>query len=154
MRIHTDTLTVTDIYAAAARAGGGDYRTSPVLADVTEHGSRSRARAFNVTLSGTSGRRQNPGHGGGSRDLQAATWDEWGMFLAELFRRDPNAVVPKVYDGAEHFQNVTDQRFDTLTPENQHRDHKWEFGGSASYGARTAIIRTCAGCDAEWWQGA
>lgn len=154
MRIHTDTLTVTDIYAAAAHAGGGDYRTSPVYVDVMEHGSRKRARAFNVSLTGTSTRRPNSGNrGADGADVYAATWDEWGMFLAELFRRDPNATIPGVYESGEHFRWVTGGRFDTLTPADQHggAGHKW----SGHYPNVTGVyyVAECTGrkglhCDA------
>jgi len=143
MRIHTDILTVSDIYAAAAHAGGGDYRTSPVMVDVTEHGSRSRARAFNVKLTGTSTRRPNPGQGGHTGDTYAATWDEWGMFLAELFRRDGAATIPNVYPGMGDFEYQTNGRFNALTPENQHggSGHRWEFMG-------TPREQECATCGA------
>lgn len=125
MKIHTDSLTVIDLVDASNRAG------DRVVAEFTEHGSRKRARSFNVTLSGTSGRRQNPGHGGGSRENHAATWDEWGMFLAELFRRDPEATIPGVYDTSGDFDYKTACRFDTLTPAYQHggSGHRWEFVG-------------------------
>lgn len=122
MRIHTDILTTRDIELAAVRAG--DF----VRVTVTEHGSRKRARAFNVTLTGTSSRRPNNGTSGEyDPDAYAATWDEWGMFLGELFRRDPGAVVPNVYESGEHFRWVTGARFDTLTPDQQHgaAGHKW-----------------------------
>lgn len=142
MRIHTDSLTASDIYAAAAHAGGGDYRTSPVLVDVTEHGSRKRARAFNVSLTGTSSRRTNGGNRGAGDDY-AATWDEWGMFLAELFRRDPDATIPGAYDTSGDFDYKTGCRFDTLTPAEQHggSGHRWEFTG-------TPGARSCKTCDA------
>lgn len=131
MRIHSDILTISDVYQAATIAGGGDHRTSSVLVEVTQHGSRQRARAFNLSLTGTSSRRPNNAAGGryahGLGDAHAATWDEWGMFLAELFRRDPAAVVPKIYESGEHFRWVTGARFDTLTPADQHdgAGHKW-----------------------------
>lgn len=149
MRIHSDTLTITDIYQAAAIAGGGDYRTSPVLVEVTQHGSRKRARAFNVSLMGTSSRRPNNAAGGrfadGRGDAHAATWDEWGMFLAELFRRDPAAIVPNVYESGEHFRWVTGARFDTLTHDQQHgaTGHKW----SDSYPNITGVyyVAECTG---------
>lgn len=144
MRIHTDILTTADIRDAAERAG------SAVHADYTRHGSRSRAHAFHIKLTGTSSRRPNNGTGGrfrdgvaDSNDEHAATWDEWGMFLAELFRRDPNATIPNVYATSADFDYATDGRFDGLTPELQHgaAGHRWQFSG---------IPREfeCATCDA------
>lgn len=126
MRIHTDRLTHQDVIEAARRAG-----RYTVNVRFTEHGSQRRDHAFNVSLTGTSSRRPNNAAGGrfanGLSDAHAATWDEWGMFLAELFRRDPAAVVPKIYESGEHFRWTTGARFDTLTPAEQHgaAGHKW-----------------------------
>lgn len=137
MRIHSDVFVIDDIHAAAERAGAG------VRVKFTVHGSRSRARAFNVTLTGTSSR--VPGWGKGEPGEHAATWDEWGMFLAELFRRDPDAVAPSAYESAEHFRWVTGARFDTLTPADQHdgAGHKW----SGSYPNLTGVyyVAECIG---------
>lgn len=141
MRIHSDILTGQDIHYAMRRAGHA------VQAAYTEHGSRRRDHAFNVTLTGTSSRRPNSGNrGAGSYGGDyAATWDEWGMFLAELFRRDPAAVVPDIYESGEHFRWVTGARFDTLTPEQQHgaAGHKW----SGSYPNITGVyyVAECLG---------
>lgn len=122
MRIHTDTLTPADLAAAVKRAG-----LKPSNLAFTEHGSRKRARAFNVTLTGTSSRRSNPGASGASFRPRAATWDEWGMFLAHLFAIDPDAHVPGIYESGDHFRWVTGARFDTLTPADQHgrTGHRW-----------------------------
>lgn len=96
MRIHTDTLTSTDLYSAAMIAR--------VDLDLTINGSRSRERAFNVTLTGESKRRPNSGQRGAGDDY-AATWDQWGIFLAVLFYVDPSMVTPYYADA-----NVFDQR--------------------------------------------
>jgi hypothetical protein len=75
------------------------------------HGSRSRDHAFDVKLEGESRRRPN----GGSSGVEygsgyAATWDQWGVFLAVLFDLDPNALTP--YDsGREAFTARTHERF-------------------------------------------
>lgn len=132
MRIHTDKLTEKDLYDAATRAGSG------VRVEMTVHGSRKRARAFAFQLSGTSTRKRNTGNYGAAGEdaywgpdrSHAATWDEWGMFLGELFRIDPDATVPKVYENGEHFRWVTCARFDTLTPAEQcsRSGHKWSNG--------------------------
>lgn len=119
MRIHSDILTEADIYAAAKAAGDA------VHVKMTERGSRKRARAFNVDLTGTSSRA--PGHGRGEPGDKAATWDEWGIFLATLFNRDGAATVPGVYESGEHFHWATGNRFLTLRPSEQHdgAGHKW-----------------------------
>lgn len=148
MRIHTDTLTARDIYDAADRAGDA------VSVTFTQHGSRSRARAFNVTLTGSSSRRPNSGGygAGGYGDTYAATWDEWGMFLAELFRRDPAMIAGSpgrpVYADAEHFHWTTGGRFHALTPAYQHgkAGHRWEYQGPSASGNYS--ISACTSCTA------
>lgn len=142
MRIHSDTLTPADVYAAARAAGPG------VGVTVTRHGSRSRSHALDVKLTGTSSRRPNSGNGGRFRDddpgapyAHAATWDEWGMFLARLFDVDPAARCWAYPGGRVDFDAVTRGRFDTLTPDEQHRLHRWDFD-------RGARVLTCA-CGAE-----
>lgn len=135
MRIHSDTLTPADVYAAADAAGPGVHVT------LTRHGSRSRSHALEVKLTGTSSRRPNGGNRGADSDAYAATWDEWGMFLARLFDVDPDATCWAYPNGGTDFDIVTRGRFDTLTPDEQHRLHRWNF----DYGAG---LLTCA-CGAE-----
>lgn len=123
MRLHTDTLTRADLHAAIARAGLEVHNLT-----ATEHGSRSHTRAWNVHLTGTSSRRPN----NGNTDAYAATWDEWGMFFAELYRRDPQMLAgtagAPIYRDAPDFHAVTGDRFHALTPDEQHggAGHKWE----------------------------
>lgn len=135
MRIHTNTLTRDDLMAAARVAGVSFYR-------LEEKGSRSAARAFDFILEG-SGRRG--GQFGGN--YSSATWDEWGIALAELFRRDPQARVPGVYEDGEHFRWVTGARFDELAPAQQHRQHRWNYTGECVTGAYH--VRDCKGCTAH-----
>jgi hypothetical protein len=129
MRIHSDVLTARDIYAATTAAG-----MHGVYAETMAHGSRSHRAAFEVKLTGNSSRRPNPGTGGRYVDGDhAATWDEWGMFLAALFTVDPAAIVGTVarptYAGREHFHAVTGNRFRTLTAPYQHGGggHRWDW---------------------------
>jgi hypothetical protein len=115
MRIHTNTLIRKDFRDAAHEAGVS-------IVELSEHSSQSRARAYKFYLSGSAGR---PGN---RRDEQAATWDEWGIFLAHLFNIDPNAHTGKNgYLSAEHYHWVTSDRFRTLTPSQQHKRHKWQY---------------------------
>ena len=104
MRIHTDTLTMSDVYVAARFARAD-------VVDFTEHGSRSRDHAFNVKLEGES--RRHPNGGASGRDYAsgyAATWDQWGVFLSVLFDLDPTAHTP--HDkGREAFTARTGERF-------------------------------------------
>jgi hypothetical protein len=83
MRIHTDTLTARDLHASLPEG---------VYLDVTAHGSRSRARAFEVTLylyekDDLHRRFGNSGGYRASTDV-AATWDEWGIWLKALYELD------------------------------------------------------------------
>ncbi|AEQ21049.1 hypothetical protein E3_1330 [Rhodococcus phage E3] len=118
MRIHTN-LDHGDLADAARHAG-------VIIARSSQHGSRSRERAFEVTLSGsgrTGSRWANSGSYGASSS-KAATWDEWGIFLAELFRRDPE-LKTKEYPSLDAFEWVTVNRFRTLTADRQHVQHRW-----------------------------
>lgn len=129
MKIHTDILTHADI-AEATRAGGmrGVYTESE-----TKRGSRSRHHSFDVALRGTSTRR--PNWGTGDRDTDdgnAASWDEWGMFIQALFVKDPGAIIG-MYDSPAAFYAYTGGRFEALTQPYQHPDHRWEYSPALGY---------------------
>lgn len=139
MRIHSNTLTAADIYVATHDLPG-------VHVEVTEHGSRSHTRAYEISLSGTSNRRKNPGTYGYREVDHAATWDEWGVVIARIFDRDPHAVFGTVkhptYADSGDFDYQTAGRFDSLQmPFDTHQDHRWEF---VSLGHLT-----CKKCTAE-----
>lgn len=150
MHIHTDKLTHADIVDAVRGAG---VEISPNVwtvrltdAGVKHYGSRSRARSFRFMVQGTSSRA--PGFNRAEFPGQkAATWDEWGMILAELFRRDPYAFVPDVYESGEHFRWVTGGRFDTLTPDQQHGAAGHEWSGSYPNPTGVYYVTECTGND-------
>jgi len=155
MRIHTNTIELADVYRADVPA-----RTQ---VNVTVHGSRTHARAFEVSLTGES-RRNNQSNTG-----KAATWDQWGVFLSVLFDRDPEMVVGSVkrpvYADRYDFDRKTNGRFgptDTngvrydmnpgttapvgrYWPTDAHGDHKFEFEG-VRYDS--AIVHRCTKCTA------
>lgn len=133
MRIHTD-LTLREFIECLSEAGVGYHR-------LTEHGSRSRARAFDVILEGTSSRRPN-GH---AYDGCAATWDEWGAFFAAVYRADPNMVC-STYQSSDHFHWVTGGRYRDGIPQDSHQQHKWEWQGTVATGAYSVL--NCAKCSA------
>lgn len=137
MRIHTSTLTEDDVRQAAKIAGVGVYRLG-------RHGSRKRDHAFDVIIegSGRTGTRYGQNH-----DMIAATWDEWGIFLAELFRRDDTVTVPPYYYDAEHFHWATADRFRDLTPDQQCVRHRWERQGRSMGGAY--YVADCSKCAAR-----
>ena len=119
MRIHTDTLTYSDVYDSLAAAIGADkVACSVVLETLSEHGSRSRKRAFEFALEASEkqkgdGRRpRNSGNRGARSGQFAATWSEHGWFFFHLFLRDPNAIVGS-YNGVEAFNAETFSVFTT-----------------------------------------
>lgn len=108
MRIHTDRLKPIDVFEAA--------RISRVEFEQTWQGSKSRDRSVNVTLTGESNRRPNSGQrGAGYSDEYAATWDQWGVFFAVLFDRDPDMICGTakypVYANRDDFHYKTVDRF-------------------------------------------
>jgi hypothetical protein len=115
MRIHTDKVDLIDIRRAQEVA-------HVVAIKDEEHGSRKRRRAWEIILSGDGAHRTQYA----DRAEPAATWDQWGIFLAELFKVDPDAIAGP-YDGADQFHEVTGDRFRTLryNVEPYHRLHRW-----------------------------
>lgn len=103
MKIHADKLTASDI-----------YKTAPdrTYVELVEHASRKRKRAFDVGLSASHGNdahglarvySRNTGRTGAMGDWdRAATWIEWGDWIVELLKIDPEAIVGN-YDGAHDF---------------------------------------------------
>ena len=117
MRLHTS-ATEADVRAAAKVARA-------TLARLSEHGSRSREHAFEVTLTGESSRWPN---GGRTTDRgKAATWDQWGVFLAALYAIDPQMTC-WAYSGAYEFHVRTAERFANGWPDDAHGDHSWVWG--------------------------
>lgn len=156
MRIHTDILTHADVVEAVRLAGietAPNVRTVRLTdAGVRENGSRSRDHAFTLSLVGTSSRLTNGSgrYGTTFPGQHAATWDEWGIVLGELFRRDPNAIAPPAYESGEHFRWSTGARFDTLKPADQCSPlgHKWSRGAQSMTGAYYVNECERKGCDA------
>lgn len=139
MRIHSDTLTLHDLSMATSAAG---MRGVYLLGNTPRvHESRSRARAYEVRLGGNSPYRTQ-----GDRDVNAATWDEWGIFLADLFRRDMKMVSP-YYLSLDHFVWTTAGRFTTLQWPDQHKRHQWVYEGRCVTGAYD--VHVCKKCSAR-----
>lgn len=116
MRIHSDFIEVIDVRKAARLSG-----TSFTRFDLK--GSRKRAQAFDVILTGNSPRRQNQG------EDMAATWDQWGVFLQTLFALDPAMVTP-YYENADHFAWSTGNRYPDFSLADDHvKGHRWMFSG-------------------------
>lgn len=135
MKIHSNSLTEAHIHTATRSHG-----MKGVYAEVSTQGSRSRARAFTVKLTGTSNRNQNPGTGRDRYVEKAATFDEWGMFIDFLFLCDEDAVIGQ-YKGYEHFKACTFGRYESLTQPYAHGNHKWAYVDGVS---------ECKDCEAKF----
>src|SRR5690606_16400637 len=125
MRIHTSTLTESDIYAAARAARA-------TVESLSQHRSRTHDHAFEVKLTGNSRRRPNGGSYGADRDAYAATWDQWGVFLGLLF--DTDATMRTTYDKSKgDFGYRTDWRFSELDASDiqipLNHDHTFRYAG-------------------------
>jgi hypothetical protein len=119
MRLHSDKVTREDIRAALAQAGA--YVPGH---EIAQHGSRKRARAYDIKLRGSSARRPNFYDGSGD---YAATWDQWGVFLGHLYRIDPDMIAGDQYTSAAHYNARTFGRFAAPgMPEDAHGDHKFD----------------------------
>ncbi len=107
MRIHTS-LTQAEVYACLPTG---------VYANIGEHGSRKRDRAFEVTLyvyeSDSLHRRHGNSGGYGSTDLYAATWDEWGVWMDNIYKRDGDAIIGW-YETRAMFEEVTRNERDRI----------------------------------------
>jgi hypothetical protein len=112
VKIHSDTLTSGDLHSAANAAG--------VWVDAIERGSRSRRRAFDFRLAGDSSRPRNSGTHGAER-VASATWDQHGHWMADLFDRDPAAIIGP-YDGRDDFHQQTDGAYADPDPQQSPTD--------------------------------
>lgn len=114
MRLHTN-LDENTIRGAARLAGAGLLRLSHFRSRSANHG-------WDVVLSGhgiTGGQY-------GTLDGKTASWDEWGIFLAALYWRNPSARLGP-YLHADHFTWSTMGRYEALSPADQHLRHKWRY---------------------------
>lgn len=131
MRIHT-TLSEEQLRESLARAKESGT-VAPVIEPIvlSEFGSHTHPHAFEVQLGSQEydrlpegylnqyGKRQRTRRRNHPNTAWAATYQEWGGFLAEVFRADPDAMVgnprgkasPWGYDGAEHFHELTNGAF-------------------------------------------
>jgi hypothetical protein len=158
MKIHTDRLTASDIYSAALTA-----RVDVI--DLEESGSKSHERKFSFRLEGESNRRPNFGTARVDRfdrPERAATWDQWGVFLAILFYTDAERtfevsrnMMTDRHEDIVGFAHRTQGRFTPVKryltpggagwldywPADAHGDHSWTQDG-------TPYQRQCRRCTA------
>lgn len=117
MRIWSEFLTEDDLDRCAARVRDEHPGVDIYVSDAAElyEGERTR-RLDRVHLRSWNGtRHSNTGVRGAGTEM-AASWTEWGWWLAEVFELDP-AARANDYRGAEDFHRQTGHRFRaTRTP--------------------------------------
>jgi len=101
MKIHSDILTPRTIFESVpSRCFLATFDHDGQWVDIAEAGSRKRSRAYVVRLSGSSRYAMASGHL--MENYKSATWDEWGNFIAAMFRIDPSAIIGD-YKGVDDF---------------------------------------------------
>ena len=112
MRIHSDIIKREDLYNALPNRH--------LYLRATEHGSRSRAYAFECGLEYLGPKNakhkywKNSGKCGAANVL-AATYDEWGEWLLALFEIDPDAICGN-YRGVRDFHDKTHGKYSEACP--------------------------------------
>lgn len=111
MKIHSDILQSSDLHAALSDAN----IPAVYLDECNARGSRSRRGAFEFRLAAVRGpghhRRRNSGqYGAEGADVAAATYADHGKWMAELFKRDADAIVGP-YKGVDDFHRATKGEF-------------------------------------------
>jgi hypothetical protein len=122
MRLHSDTLTESDVRDALDRAKRrGHVDRLVVFSELVGRGSRTRKNGFEIRLEwlgdkqkGDGRRYTNSGNGGAGTSAYAALYSEWGWFIAELFDKDADAVFGN-YKGRDDFDNQTRWQFEIST---------------------------------------
>jgi hypothetical protein len=126
MKLHTK-LTANEVYAAMDRAHDRGVSLN-VGVTLNYRGSRSHDHAFDLALASNVNddlpegykdqhgkvmhkRKRRNNSGSEFFDRYAATWFEYGYFMAEIFRADPDAVFTGAYNGAADFHRKTDNQF-------------------------------------------
>jgi len=112
--IHTNLIEEAHVTWARSygceQAGQGSFW----VADLESLGSRTHQRKLVLHLEGdgsVSKRRRNTGKYGGSDEF-AATWDQWGWFLAYLFDIDPDARTDgHRYNGFDNYHEQTQGKY-------------------------------------------
>ena len=120
MKLHT-VLTEAQVSNALFRVHVADLVARDVyFTEFTAEPSKSRPNGFRIQL-GTDdpdllgGKRNYKNSGGyGASNVYAATWYEWGWFIARIFDMDPTAIFGTEYKTREAFNAATDNIFTDL----------------------------------------
>lgn len=120
MKVWSRTLTVTDLNECVREVNTEFPGCALYLAEsVSLHEGRRARRIDGVSLRSTYNRRHPNTGTRGAETMEwggAASWTEWGWFLARVFDRDPDARCGD-YRGRDDFHWQTDARFvDPRTP--------------------------------------
>lgn len=112
MRIYSNKLTWHDLYCAMQDVNDAGF-TGVWIQECTQGAARKYEQRFDVALRGMydkdKGRTRRPNtRMAYDDDEYAATWMEWGWFIAVLFRFDPEARVG-IYNGRSDFLDYTNQ---------------------------------------------
>jgi len=119
MRFHTDYLSESDIRDALKSAKEtGHVDKHVVFSELAKRGSRSRNCAFEIRLEwigekvkGDGRRHTNTGNNGADTGgSYAATYEEWGWFISELFEKDAFAIFGH-YKSQHDFESATRYAF-------------------------------------------
>lgn len=106
MKLHSNFHSMKTIVEAKDRAKAAGHLPAHITLELMGSGSRTRNNGFVVRLytefkqPGDGRRRTNSGNAGAGRNW-AATWDEHGWFMAEVFAADPDAIFDRYYGKAD-----------------------------------------------------
>lgn len=117
MRVWSDVIDREGMLYAALHDSGTEVWTGVVL-DIRASvigGARRRRNRFDCYLTGHGERHTRHVNQGTSANLYtdqyAATWMDWGWFIASIFRYDPQAVCG-TYDGVADFLTQTTREYE------------------------------------------
>jgi len=84
MKVYSDTLTERDLFEAATLADVELYYCEPI------GNTRVRLHGWEISLAGSSPYTSQSSFAGAHK---AATWNEWGVWMVELYKRDPRVRI-------------------------------------------------------------
>jgi hypothetical protein len=122
MRLHSDTLNIDRIAKIFYDARDAHMSPHAYIDFPTQHGSRSRAYAFEIRIGAydkIDGERRswrNTGSYGADTNEYAATYDEWGFFIEALFTADPDMIFGS-YTGIDDYHERTRCTFMEQVPQ-------------------------------------
>lgn len=115
MKIHTNLIEEAHLTRARTYAMEQAEQGAFWIADMEVQGSRTHGHKLVVHLEGdgsTSRRRRNSGTYGAVVGSFAATYDQWGWFLAYLFDIDPEARTDgRGYNGFDNYHEQTQGKY-------------------------------------------